>query len=129
MKLINDYAERFHSNSLPAAEKCFLIEDGDEIFIKKWIDNGKINGKAKDMFEWIEKKYLNNKYDLKNTDQIKFDEIHKRFYIKYWRMIILLSDYQIKYRYYSRVINSIKEKSYPDMETDEFLKLFKKNKS
>ena len=59
MRLVENFIEQFHNDSLPPAEKCLLIEEGDELYIKKWIKNGKINGKAKDMFEWIEKKYLN----------------------------------------------------------------------
>tara|TARA_B100000212_G_scaffold243411_1_gene185593 strand:+ start:532 stop:912 length:381 start_codon:yes stop_codon:yes gene_type:complete len=126
MKLIENYVELFHKNSLPSAEKCLLIEDGDEIYIKKWILDGRINGKAKDMFKWIEKKYLNNKSQLKEIDPFKFKDINKRFLISKWRMIVLLSDYQAKYRYYSKVINSIKGKSYSDMNSIEFFKLFEK---
>ena len=106
MKLIENYVENFHNNSLPSPEKCLIIEEGDELYINKWIKNGKINGKAKDMFEWIEKKYLRNKSHLKE--------------------IIFLCDYQMKYRYYSKAINAVKDKSYPDMNTDDFLKLFDK---
>ena len=126
MKLIENYVELFHKNSLPSAEKCLLIEDGDEIYIKKWILDGRINGKAKDMFKWIEKKYLYNKSQLKEIDPFKFKDINKRFLISKWRMIVLLSDYQAKYRYYSKVINSIKGKSYSDMNSIEFFKLFEK---
>ncbi len=56
MKLIEDYTERFHSYTLPSPEKCFELENGDEIYIKRWINNGKINGKLKDVFESIGKK-------------------------------------------------------------------------
>ena len=125
MKLIEDYVERFHMNTLPSPEKCLVLEEGDEVYIKKWIHNGVINGKAKDMFEWIEKKYLKNKSDLKEIDPLKFKEINKRFLIDNWRMIILLSDYQQKYRYYFRAINSVKEKSYSEMKINDFFKLFK----
>ena len=55
MKLIKDYTERFHNYTIPSPEKCFELEDGDEIYIKRWITKGKINGKIKDVFEWIEK--------------------------------------------------------------------------
>ena len=51
MKLIEDYTDRFHNYTLPSPEKCFELEDGDEIYIKRWITNGKINGKLKDVFE------------------------------------------------------------------------------
>ena len=101
MRLIEDYSERFHNYTLPSPEKCFELEDGDEFYIKRWITNGKINGKLKDIFEWIEKKYLNNKEELKLTDKKKYDEIQRRFYIKNWRIILLMSDYQLNYRYYT----------------------------
>tara|TARA_Y100000589_G_scaffold21743_1_gene18138 strand:- start:6386 stop:6772 length:387 start_codon:yes stop_codon:yes gene_type:complete len=127
MKLIDDFVKRFHDLNLPTPEKCFILEEGDEIFINKWIVKGKINGKAKDLFEWIEKKYLLSKLKLKQIDQSKFDEIQRRFYIKNWRMIILLCDYQAKFRYYSKAINSVKEKSFSDMDIEDFLKLFEKN--
>ena len=126
MKLIEDYAERFHNYTLPSPEKCFELEDGDEFYINKWITNGKVNGKLKDVFEWIEKKYLNNKEVLNKNDKKKFDEIQKRFYIKNWRIIFLMSEYQIKYRYYSKVIESIKDKSFSRMGNEEFLNLFQK---
>ena len=126
MKLIENFIEKFHMNSLPSAEKCLLIEEGDELYIKKWIKNGKINGKAKDMFESIEKEYLNKKSQLKERDPYKFKEINDRFLINYWRIIILLCDYQMKYRYYSKAINAVKDKSYPDMNSNDFFELFDK---
>ena len=127
MKLIDNYVESFHNNSLPSPEKCLIIEEGDELYIKKWIKNGNINGKAKDMFEWIEKKYLNNKSNLRESDPLKFKEINDRFLLNYWRIIILLCDYQMKYRYYFKAINAVKDKSYPDMNSNDFFKLFDKN--
>ncbi len=126
MKLIENFIEKFHNLSLPSPEKCLIIEEGDELYIKKWIKNGKINGKAKDMFNWIEKKYFNNKSELKERDLYKFRELNDRFLIKYWRIIILLCDYQMKYRYYSKAINAIKDKSYPDMNSNDFFELFDK---
>ena len=126
MKLIVDYAERFHNYTIPSPEKCFELENGDELYIKRWITNGKINGELKDIFEWIEKKYLSNKSELEKTDKKKFDEIQRRFYIKNWRMILLMSEYQMKYRYYTNVIGSIKEKSFSGMDNKEFLNLFQK---
>ena len=126
MKLIENYAERFHNYTIPSPEKCFELENGDELYIKRWITNGKINGKVKDIFEWIEKKYLSNKRELVKTDKKKFDEIQRRFYIKNWRMILLISDYQMKYRYYTKAIDSIKEKSFSGMDSEEFLNLFQK---
>ena len=126
MILIENFIEKFHNFSLPSPEKCLLIEEGDELYIKKWIKNGKINGKAKDMFNWIEKKYFNNISELKERDLYKFRELNDRFLIKYWRIIILLCDYQMKYRYYSKAINAVKDKSYPDMNSNDFFQLFDK---
>ena len=126
MKLIENFIEKFHTLSLPSPEKCLIVEEGDELYIKKWIKNGKINGKAKDMFNWIEKKYLNNKSELKERDLYKLREINNRFLIKYWRIVILLCDYQMKYRYYSKAINAVKDKSYPDMNSNDFFELFDK---
>ena len=126
MRLIEDYVERFHNYTLPSPEKCFELEDGDELYIKKWITNGKINGKVKDIFEWIEKKYLSNKVKLQKTDKEKFDEIQRKFYIRNWRIILLMSNYQTKYRYYSKVVALIKGKTFSGMDNNEFLKLFQK---
>ena len=126
MRLIEDYFERFHNYTLPSPEKCFDLEDGDELYIKKWITNGKINGKVKDIFEWIEKKYLSNKVKLQKTDKEKFDEIQRRFYIKNWRIILLMSNYQTKYRYYSKVDALIKGKTSSGIDKNEFLRLFQK---
>ena len=124
MRLVENFIEQFHNDSLPSPEKCLLIEEGDELYIKKWIKNGKINGKAKDMFEWIEKKYFNNKTVLKEIDPDKFKEINDRFLMSYWRIIILFCDYQMKYRYYFKAINAVKDKSYPEMNSNEFFELF-----
>jgi len=127
MKLINNFAEKFHNYSLPSPEKCFLLEEGDELYIKNWIKNGKIHGKMKDLFEWIEKKYFSNKNQLEKTDKKKFDELMRRFYLKNWRVIILMCNYQTSYRYYSKAINAVKDKSFPGMKNKDFLKLFENN--
>ncbi len=127
MKLINNFVEKFHNYSLPSPEKCFLLEEGDELYINQWIKNGKINGKMKDIFEFIEKKYFSNKKQLEKTDKKKFDELMCRFYLKNWRIILLMCNYQSKYRYYSKAINSIKDKSFSAMNNKEFLELFEKN--
>ena len=127
MKLIDDFAEKFHNYTLPSPEKCFLLEEGDELYIKKWIKNGKIHGNMKDIFEWIEKKYFSNKEHFEKTDKNKFDDLIRRFYLNNWRIILLMCTYQSKYRYYSKAINSIKNKSFSDMDTNEFLKLFENN--
>ena len=127
MILIEDFVERFHNLTLPSPEKCFFLEEGDEVYIKKWIKNDQINGKMKDLFEWIEKKYFSNKKQLEETDKKKFNELMSRFYLKNWRIILLMCNYQTKYRYYEKAINSVKDKSFPDMKNKDFLKLFDNN--
>ena len=81
----------------------------------------------KDVFEWIEKKYLSNENQLERTDKKKLNELIRRFYLKNWRIILLMCNYQTKYRYYSKAINSIKEKSFLEMKNKDFLKLFENN--
>ena len=125
MKLIDNFVEKFHNYSLPIPEKCFVLEEGDELYINKWIKNGKINGKMKDIF-LIEKKYLSNKKQLEKTDKKNLMKI-RRFYLKNWRLILLMCNYQTKYRYYSKVIISVKNKSFPEMKNKDFLKLFENN--
>ena len=69
---------------------------------------------------------MNNKY-RSQTEDSTIDEIERRYYMKRWRVITLLCEYQKKYRYYEKAINSIKEKSFHHMKTNEFLELFEKN--
>ena len=126
MRLIENYVELFHNYSLPSAEKCFILEKGDEIYINKWIKKGKINGTMKEIFEWIEEKYLINKDLLKKTDKKKYEEIYRRFFMENWRIILLMSNYQSKYRYYKKAINSIKDKSVPGMNNNDFFNLFER---
>ena len=126
MKLIKDYVKRFHECNLPSPEKCLKIESGDMKYISDWIENGQIKGKAKDMFEWIEMRYFTNSLKNIEIDASIQDEIRKRFFLKNWRKIILFSEYQMKYRYYSKVIEQIKEKTKLKMSQEEFLDIFEK---
>ena len=41
MKLIDNFVEKFHNYSLPTPEKCFVLEEGDELK-----DSTKINEEA-----------------------------------------------------------------------------------
>ena len=75
MKLIDNFLEKFHNYSLPSPEKCFVLEEWDEIYINKWIKNGKINGKMKERFEWIEK----NMYLIKSTFLAKEENNYEIF--------------------------------------------------
>jgi len=127
MRLIDNFVELFHSCELPSPEKCFLLEEGDELYIKKWIKDGKINTTMKEIFEWLEKKYFSKNLNLEKKNKEKFDEIQRRFFIKRWRIILLMCTYQSKYRYYSKAINSIKSRSFSDMDNNDFFSLFEKN--
>tara|TARA_B100000902_G_C27129799_1_gene823003 strand:- start:538 stop:921 length:384 start_codon:yes stop_codon:yes gene_type:complete len=127
MRLIDNFVELFHSCELPSPEKCFLLEEGDELYIKKWIKDGKINTTMKEIFEWLEKKYFSKNLNLEKKNKEKFDEIQRRFFIKRWRIILLMCTYQSKYRYYSKAINSIKNRSFSDMDNNDFFSLFEKN--
>tara|TARA_B100000700_G_C14646657_1_gene669989 strand:- start:344 stop:487 length:144 start_codon:yes stop_codon:yes gene_type:complete len=42
-----------HEIKLPTPEKCFLIEAGDEKYIKKWLVNGEISCNLGILIEWI----------------------------------------------------------------------------
>ena len=42
MKLIDNFVEKFHNYSLPTPEKCFVLEEGDELYINKWIKMEKL---------------------------------------------------------------------------------------
>ena len=88
MKLIDNFIEKFHNYSLPTPEKCFVLEEGHELYINKQIKNGKINRKMKDIFDWIEK----NIYLIKSNQRKlikKFDELIRRFYLKNLRIILI----------------------------------------
>ena len=78
MRLIEDYVKQFHNYTLPSPEKCFELDDGDELYIKNW------------------------------------------------RIILLMSNYQTKYRYYSKVDALIKGKTSSGIDKNEFLRLFQK---
>jgi len=82
---------------------------------------------SKKCAELIEKKYLSNNNKLEKNDKKKFDELIRRFYLNKWRIILLMCNYQTKYRYYSKVMISIKDKSFPEMKNKDFLKLFENN--
>ena len=53
MRLIPNFVELLHEIKLPAPEKCFIVEVGDEKYIKKWIVNGELSCELEKLFEWI----------------------------------------------------------------------------
>ena len=77
MKLIPNFAELLHEIKLPAAEKCFLIEDGDEKYIEKWLKNGEIICEWKNLFDWINFEYKLKKTKLNQEEKRLADEVKK----------------------------------------------------
>ena len=75
----------------------------------------------------LKKKYFSNNEQLQKNDNLKFDELQRIFYLKNWIIILLMSNYQSRYIYYSKAIKSVKDKSDRNMKTNEFLKLFENN--
>ena len=124
MKLIPNFAELLHEIKLPSAEKCFLIEDGDELYIKKWIKNGKIICELGDLFEWINIKYKLKKKNLNLEERQLAEEVKKRFPIEQWRVIKIFSDHQRKYRYYKKAIEDVKSRTTPRMNEQAIMTVF-----
>ena len=57
MKLIEDYAERFNNYIIPSPDNFFELKNWDELYLKIWITNLKINGEIKHIFECIKKMF------------------------------------------------------------------------
>ena len=124
MKLIPNFAELLHDVKLPSPEKCFVIEDGDEKYIKRWIKNGQITCELEQLFEWIEIEYKLKKIDL-NQDQRKLAEkIKRRFPVNHWRVIKIFSEHQKKYRYYKKAIEDVKNRTSPRMSEQAIITIF-----
>ena len=115
MKLIPNFAELLHEVKLPAAEKCFFIEEGDEMYIKKWINNGEITCELEKLFNWINLEYKLKKTNLNDEERQLAEEVKKRFPIDQWRVIKIFSDHQKKYRYYKKAIEDVKRRTTPRM--------------
>ncbi len=115
MKLIPNFAELLHEVKLPAAEKCFFIEEGDEMYIKKWINNGEITCELEKLFNWINLEYKLKKTNLNDEERQLAEEVKKRFPIDHWRVIKIFSDHQKKYRYYKKAIEDVKRRTTPRM--------------
>ena len=124
MKLIPNFAELLHDIKLPAAEKCFLVEDGDEKFIKKWIYNGQITCDLEKLFEWINEEYKLKRTNLNKEESRLADEVKKRFPIDQWRVIKIFSDHQKKYRYYKKAIEDVKRRTTPRMSEQAIMTIF-----
>ena len=124
VKLITNFAELLHEIKLPAAEKCFLIEDGDEKYIKKWIKDGNIACDLEKLFDWINVKYKLKKTNLNEEERRIADEVRKRFPVDQWRVIKILSDHQKKYRYYKKAIQDVKRRTTPRMNEQAIMTIF-----
>ena len=124
MKLIPNFAELLHEIKLPSPEKCFLIEDGDEKYIDKWIKNGEITCDLEKLFEWISSEYKLKKDNLNNKEKEVADDIKKRFPIEQWRVIKIFSDHQRKYRYYKKAVEDAKKRTSPRMNEQAIMTIF-----
>ena len=124
MKLIPNFSELLHEVKLPAAEKCFLIEDGDEKYIAKWIKNGELTCELEKLFDWINIKYKLKKKNLNHEERLLAQEIKKRFPVDKWRVIKIFSDHQKKYRYYKNAIEDVKRRTTPQMNEQAIMTIF-----
>ena len=79
MKLIDNFVEKFHNYSLPSPEKCFVLEEGDELYINKWIKNGKKACELEELFEQINTEYKLKKEHLTHEERKIAEEVKKRF--------------------------------------------------
>ncbi len=124
MKLIPNFAELLHDIKLPSPEKCFVVEDGDEIYIEKWMKNGEIICELEKLFEWINIEYKLKKKNLTNKDRELAEEVKKRFPVDQWRVIKIFSDQQRKYRYYKKAIEDVKSRTTPRMNEQAIMTTF-----
>ncbi len=124
MKLIPNFAELLHEIKLPVAEKCFLVEDGDEKYIKKWIKNGQLTCELEKLFDWINVEYKLKKKKLNKEERLLAEEVKKRFPVDKWRVIKIFSDHQKKYRYYKKAIEDVKKRTTPHMNEQTIMTIF-----
>ena len=124
MKLITNFAELLHEVKLPSPEKCFLIEDGDKKYIKKWIKNGEISCELENLIQWIIVEYKIKNKSLNNEESKLAKEIKKRFPIEHWRVIKIFCEHQRKYRYYKKAIEDVKSRTTPRMNEQAIMTIF-----
>ena len=124
MKLIPNFAELLHEIKLPSPEKCFLIEDGDEKYIEKWLHNGEITCELEKLFEWMNSEYKLKKNNLNKTERQIAEDVKRRFPVEQWRVIKIFSDHQRKYRYYKKAIEDVKKRTSPRMNEQAIMTIF-----
>ena len=124
MKLIPKFAELLHDIKLPTPEKCFLIENGDEKYIDKWIKNGELTCELEILFDWINIKNKLKRKNLNREERALAEEVKKRFPTEKWRVIKIFSDQQRKYRYYKKAIEDVKRRTSPRMNEQAIMTIF-----
>ena len=124
MRLIPNFAELLHEIKLPSPEKCFLLEEGDEKYIQRWIKNGEISCELEYLFEWLSEEYKLKKKTLTNEERTLADEVKKRFPVEQWRVIKIFSEQQRKYRYYKKAIEDAKRRTTPRMNEQTIMTIF-----
>ena len=124
MRLIPDFAELLHEIKLPSAEKCFLLDEGDEKYIEKWVKNGEISCELEELFKWINSNYKLKKNNINQEERKLAEEIKKRFPVDQWRVIKIFSDHQRKYRYYKKAIEDVKNRTTPRMNEQAIMTIF-----
>ena len=124
MKLIPNFAELLHKIKLPAAEKCFLFEDGDEKYIAKWIKDVELTCELEILFEWINIEYKLKKKNLTNEERRLAEALKIRFPLEQWRVIKIFCDHQKKYRYYKKAIEDVKRRTTPRMNEQAIMTIF-----
>ena len=124
MKLIPNFAELLHEIKLPSPEKCFLIEDGDEKYIEKWIKDGEITCELDMLFAWINAEYKLKNDNLTTNERELSQEIKKRFPLDQWRVIKIFCDHQRKYRYYKKAVEDVKNRTSPRMNGQAIMTIF-----
>ena len=124
MKIIPNFAELLHEIKLPSPEKCFVIEEGDEKYIHKWIENGEITCELEELFKWINEKYKLKKKNLSYEEFQVAEEVKNRFPIEQWRAIKIFSEHQKKYRYYKKAVEDVKNRTTPRMNEQAIMTIF-----
>ena len=124
MKLIPNFSELLHKIKLPKAEKCFILENGDEKYIKKWVKDGELTCELEKLFNWINLEYKLKRTDLNDEERQLAEEVKKRFPVDQWRVIKIFSDHQKKYRYYKKAIEDVKRRTTPRMNEKAIMTIF-----
>ena len=124
MKLIPNFAKLLHEIKLPSAEKCFLIEEGDEKYIQQWLKSGELTCELEKLFEWLNVEYKLKKQNLNQEERRLAEKVRKRFPVEQWRVIKIFCDHQKKYRYYKKAIEDVKSRTTPRMSEQAIMTIF-----